>query len=496
MLELIRTAVTNPETPWVLFEHGTVVFLPGCKLDHVDQARKILAEWGPVHAGSPSGDFSVITLNEGAGWAVTCHHNDILTFVNSPMEGPEVAIGLYGREQRDLDARELKVAHVERAAPNFTEVMKSEPETLWSDLDGGKFLPEQVVVLAVSDPDFVDQAKRRILTDPNRPLALQLSQALWCLGNHQEWLKAQFSFLDYYRLSASTPSEIAPTWRLMHEQHPEHCPAPQPGDLLTALWPETLPGNLPEEAARGLLSHDSSATTRWLLGQGEVVFLEDHQAYRESELPVTLAEPFHILYRKALTQESGILCRQSPRGLEIRARGLMLTLSHRLLEDSGAEMVVTGIDHDGRMKGATAQAILATAGAEIQSAARERLARSERALGTVVVTDSFALSSRGTRWVGHVVSTPKYTSESPGWLSRAMTNLFEVTRSYQVGQVGLTALGTSGGIEAPVAARLMLEAAKAYSGPALHLIFCLPSAQVFEAFLAEARRQKLFHVEL
>ena len=494
MLELIRSVVTNPETPWVLFEHGTVVFLPGGSPNPAEEARRLLEEWGPVHAGGPAGDFSVISLNEGAGWAVTCHHNDILTFVGPDQEGPEVAIGLFGRGQRDLDAQHLKVIHVERPGPGFPALL--ELELPWNEFNEGSYRAEQVVVLALRDPNFVEQAKRHVLTDPNRETSLHLAQALWCLGDHQDWLQAQFSFAKLFELTAASQIDIGVVWSGLHRQHPDLCPNPEPSDLLTSLWPQTLPGNLPDEAARALLDHDTSTLTRWLLGKSEVVFLEDKVAYRESELPLTLVEPFHRLYRRALPSEPGVFCRSTPRGLEIRTRGLMLSLSRGVLEDSGAEMVVTGIDHDGRMKGATAQAILMEAGAAIQPAARERLAKTDRSLGEVVVTDAFSLASRGPRWVAHVVSTPKYTPKSPGWLSQAMANILERARSYQVSEVAITALGTSGGIEAPVAARLLLEGVRAWDGPPLHVIFCLPSPPVFEAFLAEARRQKLFHVEL
>lgn len=43
---------------------------------------------GPVHAGSSFGDFSTIELPDGKGWVVTCHHNDILTFVGPDEMSP------------------------------------------------------------------------------------------------------------------------------------------------------------------------------------------------------------------------------------------------------------------------------------------------------------------------------------------------------------------------------------------------------------------------
>ncbi len=45
------------------------------------QAKAMLAAYGPVYPGTPHSDFSVIHLDNYPGWVVTCHHNDILTYV-------------------------------------------------------------------------------------------------------------------------------------------------------------------------------------------------------------------------------------------------------------------------------------------------------------------------------------------------------------------------------------------------------------------------------
>ncbi len=76
----------------------------------------LMKEWGPVHAGSSAGDFTVIHLDDHPGWVVTSHHNDILTYVD-PSEGDfdpdkDLAIGLYGRGKRNVDAEELTIVHV------------------------------------------------------------------------------------------------------------------------------------------------------------------------------------------------------------------------------------------------------------------------------------------------------------------------------------------------------------------------------------------------
>ena len=113
-----RNALIGADTKsWVLFENGTVVVLMEPMDNLKSQAVDLLKEWGPVHAGGPAGDFSVISLSNYPGWIVTCQHNDILTYV-APSELKEnkpsdVTVGLYGRNKRDLDARDLKVIHIE-----------------------------------------------------------------------------------------------------------------------------------------------------------------------------------------------------------------------------------------------------------------------------------------------------------------------------------------------------------------------------------------------
>jgi hypothetical protein len=116
-----RAALNNPDKSWVLFEHGTCVVLMKPEADLAEQATFLLREFGPVHGGSSFGDFGTIKLEDGRGWVVTSHHNDILTFVG-PSEvvlreiDPDdeaVAVGLLGRSKRGRDAEQLRVLYVE-----------------------------------------------------------------------------------------------------------------------------------------------------------------------------------------------------------------------------------------------------------------------------------------------------------------------------------------------------------------------------------------------
>lgn len=115
LIEAWRAIINGPNKSWVLFENGTCVFLMEPEADLAAQAVSLLKEYGPVGPGSSFGDFSVIDLDDG-GWVVTCHHNDILTYVGPNEAKPgavEVAIGLYGRSKRGQDAEDLRVIHIE-----------------------------------------------------------------------------------------------------------------------------------------------------------------------------------------------------------------------------------------------------------------------------------------------------------------------------------------------------------------------------------------------
>ncbi|MFT5680124.1 MAG: hypothetical protein ACI8RZ_001029 [Myxococcota bacterium] len=115
-IEAIRASITGSGKSWVMFEHGTCVILMEPEADLAAQATALLAEWGPVHAGSPAGDFGTITLDNGLGWAVTCHHSDILTFIGRDEldeEASDLVAGVFGRSRRGEDAGGLNVLHVE-----------------------------------------------------------------------------------------------------------------------------------------------------------------------------------------------------------------------------------------------------------------------------------------------------------------------------------------------------------------------------------------------
>lgn len=115
--QIWRNIIRGSEKSWVLFKHETCVIFPKPIESLENGAIELMKEYGPVHVGSPAGDFTTIKLINDPGWVVAGHQPDILTYV-SPAElgtgkASDVAIGLAGRSKRDLDAKELHVVHVE-----------------------------------------------------------------------------------------------------------------------------------------------------------------------------------------------------------------------------------------------------------------------------------------------------------------------------------------------------------------------------------------------
>ncbi|MFB7256786.1 hypothetical protein [Streptomyces nojiriensis] len=115
LMDVWQRLLADPHKSWVLFEHGTCVVLMAPDGELAEQATAILREFGPVHAGSPAGDFGVIDLEDAEGWVVTGHHNDVLTYVgpDEAVDQSEITVGLSGRSKRHRDGTELHVVHVE-----------------------------------------------------------------------------------------------------------------------------------------------------------------------------------------------------------------------------------------------------------------------------------------------------------------------------------------------------------------------------------------------
>lgn len=117
IIEQAKLAI-NPRVPnWVLFAGGTYVIIEEeaeLKAPR-EHAIERLKEFGPVAAGGPAGDFSVIRLNNTDGWVVSGHGYGIYTYVHPrelSADPSQVEIGLYGRSKRHEDSQGLEVIHV------------------------------------------------------------------------------------------------------------------------------------------------------------------------------------------------------------------------------------------------------------------------------------------------------------------------------------------------------------------------------------------------
>ena len=89
------------------------------KINLKSDAIEIMKNFGPVHAGSPSGDFNVRKISAPKGWVVFYDHLDILNFVSpdelslpDQIDENKISIGLIGREKRKSGASSLKIIYV------------------------------------------------------------------------------------------------------------------------------------------------------------------------------------------------------------------------------------------------------------------------------------------------------------------------------------------------------------------------------------------------
>jgi len=111
---VIETLLKSPDKSWVLFKNQTFVILrnnPTSKEMATEKATELMKVYGPVYAGCPAGDFGVLEDNEGKGWIVTGHCEDMFTYVCK--EQGSGFVGLIGRGMRDQDGRNPEVVHVE-----------------------------------------------------------------------------------------------------------------------------------------------------------------------------------------------------------------------------------------------------------------------------------------------------------------------------------------------------------------------------------------------
>lgn len=118
MIEHVKLAINPKFQDWVLFENGTYIIFDDISTieDVKEEAIKLMKEFGPVSAGGPAGDFSVIHLKLTDGWLVSGHGYGMYTYVHPSEldnESPnDLEIGLYGRSKRDSDGQNPEIIHI------------------------------------------------------------------------------------------------------------------------------------------------------------------------------------------------------------------------------------------------------------------------------------------------------------------------------------------------------------------------------------------------
>ena len=97
---------------WVMFSHGTIVKLTSIDSNYKDRILIILKEYGPVKAGTPSGDTNPAQKldNHGEDWLISYPHCEeilnIVSFNEGVQENEEILvnIAMLGRANRVKDA--------------------------------------------------------------------------------------------------------------------------------------------------------------------------------------------------------------------------------------------------------------------------------------------------------------------------------------------------------------------------------------------------------
>ncbi len=111
--------VVLPEKRWALFTNGTIVICEESWENLEVEAKEFLKENGPVVIATPRADFDVSPIVNYNGWVVFSYHDSIMTLVieeeldiEPEEELNHITIGLFGRNKRNLDAKELEVIFI------------------------------------------------------------------------------------------------------------------------------------------------------------------------------------------------------------------------------------------------------------------------------------------------------------------------------------------------------------------------------------------------
>jgi hypothetical protein len=120
IIDCLKRFISPLVKNWVLFSNGTyIIFEDSTIIDKKEKAVEIMKEFGSAQADSLSGDMTPIRLSYQDGWTVVGQYYGMYTYVH-PSELVELQIinptdlevGLFGRQKREKDSRELNVIYV------------------------------------------------------------------------------------------------------------------------------------------------------------------------------------------------------------------------------------------------------------------------------------------------------------------------------------------------------------------------------------------------
>ena len=112
LINIYKKVIEPKLQDWVIFEHGTCVIIYHPPKDLKTEAKEVLQKYGHVHPGTSTADFNVLEVN--GGWIVAGNQPGILNYVSEEKgRGKEdFEIGLIGRDQKELDRKELKIFYL------------------------------------------------------------------------------------------------------------------------------------------------------------------------------------------------------------------------------------------------------------------------------------------------------------------------------------------------------------------------------------------------
>jgi O-acetyl-ADP-ribose deacetylase (regulator of RNase III) len=172
---------------------------------------------------------------------------------------------------------------------------------------------------------------------------------------------------------------------------------------------------------------------------------------------------------------------------------LPITLTREPLQLLRVDAIGYGAKDTGEMGGGAAAVILAAAGEELLTELRTKLSGTVPRVGDVTLTRAYQLEAIGIRWVLHIVSIIKHTSQGaycphPAALGDGVERALTLAHAAGARTVAFAALGTGEGRVRPeMAASQMLGGVRRFARTPsvrseMSVTFSLPTHRDYEAF--------------